>query len=331
MAQDKFALSSAILGCLETGSATRADVIATIGTVTRSLSHLNFDPDLHDCKSQLEHPLAFIAFARSFLGYPPLIMGPHRFLEPGTEMELSARKLSNGKIILNDPYGGAAAGDSTISAIKHQNHDELARPYCEAAKSLGLFVSSNNPSTLGLVGSKFSSADLRSMLPQRPTAKSKRRMADVDKLLSDLRDDPSLDASRVFLEVRSILGASCPAPASGIHPTKGALLTVDRLITDEHTGQTALIDHTYIHATCATHSSHSFKFFESMFLKQADHPNLKSVLDKVCSKPVADRQAFKCAKYAPLVQLIDVLRSLGHVHGNLPQFFGPWALVLLIR
>ena len=69
MAQDKFALSSAILGCLETGSATRADVIATIGTVTRSLSHLNFDPDLHDRKSQLEHPLAFIAFARSFLGY----------------------------------------------------------------------------------------------------------------------------------------------------------------------------------------------------------------------------------------------------------------------
>ena len=60
-----------------------------------------------------------------------------------------------------------------------------------------------------------------------------------------------------------------------------------------------------------------------MFLKQADHHNLKSVLDKVCSKPVADRQAFKCAKYAPLVQLIDVLRSLGHVHGNLPQFFGP--------
>ena len=147
-------------------------------------------------------------------------------------------------------------------------------------------------------------------------------MADVEKLLSELRDDRSQDASRVFLEVQSILRVSCPAPASGLHPKKGALLTVDRSITDD-LGNTVLIDHTFVHATCDTHSRHSFEFFESLFHKQASHPNLKSVLDKVCSKPVADRQDLKCAKYAPLVQLIDVLRSLGHVHGALPQFLGP--------
>ena len=54
--------------------------------------------------------------------------------------------------------GGSASGDPTITAIKHQNHDDLARPYCDAAKALGLHVSSNNPSTLGFVGSKFSTA-----------------------------------------------------------------------------------------------------------------------------------------------------------------------------
>ena len=95
-------------------------------------------------------------------------------------------------------------------------------------------------------------------------------MADVEKK-KKLRDDRSQDASSVFLEVQSILGASCPAPASGVHPTKGALLTVDRSITNE-LDNTVLIDHTYIHATFATHSHYSFNFFESLFHKQAAHP-----------------------------------------------------------
>ena len=93
-------------------------------------------------------------------------------------------------------------------------------------------------------------------------------MADVEKLLSELRDDRSQDASRVFLEVQSILRVSCPAPVSGLHPKKGALLTVDRSITDD-LGNTVLIDHTFVHATCDTHSRHSFEFFESLFHKQA--------------------------------------------------------------
>jgi hypothetical protein len=301
------------------GFPTLADATHLLAGMLRSQLGRNFDPDLSTPECRIDEPLKFVIFAREALGLVPLTLGAGLLSDPVTGAEFSICKHSDVGHY-NDSHGDHATSCEKHTALKYVNHTEMAVPYRRACARLGLSVSKPNPSTRELCKQFFTEAQLRELLPKKPTKAALAIQQEALSVMVRLEDCGGDNLARETI-LREMLAVMRRAVVSD----GGAVLTLDALITDDD-GNEAVVDQTLVHHTAKSHLPGSAKWFMAMHDAEVEARAVGSAVlpqnTRLISGPVSAREGFKVAKYEPLMRLLKLLVVIGR-REVLPTFYAP--------